>query len=123
MNTQRRLRLALVVVGLLGVAAARPAGHSRFGDGPIQLAQVVIADPVGEGDAPIDGAMIEGAPVGNAPIGGPAVEGAPVGDAPIGGPMIEGAPVGDGPVGGPSMFGAPVDSGSDGEPIGGDTLY
>src|SRR6185369_9263055 len=62
---------------------------------PVQLAQEVFGDAIGEGDQPIGGPMMYGDPVGNAPIGGP------------------------------SMYGAPVDSGSDGDAIGGDgdTLY
>jgi len=92
---------------------------------PVQLAQEVFGDAIGEGDQPIGGPMAYGQPVGNGPIDGPMIYGDPVGNAPIGGPMMYGDPVGNAPIGGPSMYGAPVDSGSDGDAIGGDgdTLY
>ena len=104
--------LLLVAAAFAGAAwlhsiATQP---STSGAAPVQLAQEVFADPIGEGDRPINGPMAYGEPVGNGPIGGP---------------MMYGDPVGNGPVGGPSMYGAPVDSGDDGEAIGGDgdTLY
>jgi hypothetical protein len=109
--------VALVPVsgGLLPGVNTRPA--------PIQLAQEVFGEPIGEEDGPIGGPTVYGQDVGSPPVGGPMVYGEDVGSAPIGGPMVGGEPVGSAPIDGPMIDGAPVGTGGDDEPIGGDTLY
>jgi len=108
---------------------------SRTQPAPVQLAQEDYAEPIGEEDGPVGGAMVGGGPVEEGqdaePIGGAMVGGAPVEEGveaqPIEGEMVDGAPVEEGqdaePIGGAMVGGAPVEEGEDAEPIEGDTLY
>jgi hypothetical protein len=96
---------------VLWLAAGAAAGQEVFGR------------PIGEGDAPIDGAVVGGEAVGNAPIEGAVVGGEPVGNAPIDGAVVGGEAVGNAPIGGAPVGGAAVGEEEDDAAIGGAPLY
>ncbi len=87
------------------------------------VASTVLAQPIGEDDGPIGGAMVDGNSIGNAPIGGEDVYGGPVGNAPIDGPMVGGEAMGNAPIGGAMVDGAAIGQEEDDAAVGNQPLY